>query len=53
MHTISFTTMTVVAPAANDLPFVASVARARRPERDRRPRGPIWSEPRARPSTIA
>lgn len=45
MHPISFSTVTVVPAAANDLPSVASVERARRPERDRRLRGPIWSEP--------
>ncbi len=45
MQPISFPTVTVVPPAANDLPAVASVERARRPQRDRRLRGPIWSEP--------
>jgi hypothetical protein len=51
MHPTSFPTVTMVAPAANDLPLVASVERARRPQRDRRPRGPAWSEPsRARTS---
>ena len=53
MQPTSFSTVSIVPPAANDLPFVASVERARRPQRDRRPRGPIWSEPVARPFTTA
>ncbi len=38
-------TIALVPEAANDLPAPVSAARARRPERDRRLRGPIWSEP--------
>jgi hypothetical protein len=45
--------MSVVVPAANDLPAHAAIERARRRERDRRPRGPIWSEPRRLPFTTA
>jgi hypothetical protein len=45
MKPIALPFITVVEPSANDLPLIATSERARRRERDRRLRGPIWSEP--------
>jgi hypothetical protein len=46
MKPISLPLVSVVAPAANDLPLSALThERARLRERNRRLRGPIWSEP--------
>jgi hypothetical protein len=47
MQTLSPSTMSLVATAANDLPVNGSVDRARRRERDRKLRGPTWAEPRS------
>lgn len=46
MQPLSLSTMSLFAPAANDLPVNGSVDRARRRERDRKLRGPVWAEPR-------
>jgi hypothetical protein len=45
MKPIALPLITIVEPSANDLPLSTTSERARRRERDRRLRGPIWSEP--------
>jgi hypothetical protein len=44
MQTVTWP-IVVVELAANDLPLAANVERARQRERDRKRRGPVWSQP--------
>jgi hypothetical protein len=47
MPPLSVPIVSLVASAANDLPVLGSLDRARRRVRDRKLRGPTWAEPPA------
>lgn len=49
MNLLSTQPVTVIEPAANDLPATVFAERARRRERDRKLRGPAWSAPERTP----